>query len=95
MTFRKDLLPWLAEPRTISSLARLLGLTRKDVEEDIRHLIRSARSAGHTVTIVPAKCRACGFVFPSDKLSKPGKCPSCKKTWIYEAMVQISTDATS
>lgn len=91
MTFRKDLLPWLAEPRSVSSLARMIGGSKKDLEDDVRHLIRSAQAAGHTVTIVPAKCRACGFTFPEDKLSKPGKCPSCKKTWVYEPMIQIRT----
>ncbi len=89
MAFRRDLLPWLAEPRTVSALAKMLGAKKTDVEDDVRHLIRSAKAAGHRVTIVPAKCRACGFTFPDAKLSKPGKCPACRKTWVFEPMIQI------
>ena len=61
-----------------------------DVDDDFRHLIRSARAAGHQVVIEPARCRTCGFMFGEDKLSKPGKCPSCRGTRIYEAQVSVS-----
>jgi predicted Zn-ribbon and HTH transcriptional regulator len=91
MTFRKDLLAMLtAQPRSVSSIARQLGLKRGDVDDDFRHLIRSARAAGHKVTIEPARCRACGFTFGEDKLSKPGKCPMCRGTRLFEAQVSIS-----
>ena len=91
MTFRKDLIALLsAQPRSVSSIARELGLKRGDVDDDFRHLIRSARAAGHTVTIEPARCRACGFTFGEDRLSKPGKCPVCRGTRLYEAQVSIS-----
>ena len=90
MTFRKDLLKLLsAQPRSVSSIARELGVKRGDVDDDFRHLIRSARAAGHIVTIEPARCRACGFTFGEDKLSKPGKCPQCRGTWLYEAQVSV------
>lgn len=89
--FRKSLIELLTrEPRSVSSLARELGLARGDVEDDLRHAIRSARAAGHDVQVVPAACRACGFTFSTDKLSKPGKCPSCRGTRILEAQVSIA-----
>lgn len=89
--FRKDLLHLLsAEPRSVSRIARELGLTRGDVEEDLRHLIRSARATGHRIAIVPARCRSCGFTFGDDKLSKPGKCPACRGTWLHEAQINIA-----
>ncbi len=91
MTFRKDLQKILTvQPRSVSSIARELGLKRGDVEDDLRHLIRSARAAGHRVTIEPARCRACGFTFGEDTLSKPGKCPACRGTWLYEAQIGIA-----
>ena len=92
--FRKDLLTMLTEgPRSVSSLARELGLKRADVEEDLRHLVRSARAAGHRIVVQPARCRGCGFTFGEDRLSKPGKCPACRGTWIYEP--QISVEPTT
>ena len=90
MTLRKSLLEALSvQPRSVSSLARELGLKRGDVEEDLRHAIRSARAMGKRVAIEPARCRSCGFTFGEDKLLKPGKCPVCKGTWLYEAQLRV------
>ena len=90
MTFRRDLVRILsAQPRSASSIVRELGLDRRDVEDELRHAIRSARAAGHTVVIEPAKCKQCGFVFSEDRLAKPGKCPECKGTRLYEAQISI------
>lgn len=90
MTFRRDLMKVLTRtPRSVSSVARELGLRRADMEEDFHHLIRSARAAGHRVVIEPARCRRCGFTFEATKLSKPGKCPSCRGSWLYEAQVLV------
>lgn len=90
MTFRRDLVRMLsAQPRSASSIARELGLDRRDVEDELRHAIRSARAAGHTIVIEPAKCKQCGFVFGEDRLAKPGKCPECKGTRLYEAQISI------
>jgi predicted Zn-ribbon and HTH transcriptional regulator len=90
VAFRKHLMEVLsAEPRTASSLARELGLERRDVEEDLRHMIRSARAAGHRVIVEPARCRACGYLFGDDRLSKPSRCPACRSTWLYEPLVRV------
>ena len=94
MTVRKNLLALLSsQPRSVSSLARELGFTRGDVEEDLRHALRSARAAGHQVTVMAARCRSCGFTFDERKLSKPGKCPACRGTRLYEPQIFIAPDA--
>lgn len=90
MTLRRQLRDVLAVPRTASWLARELGLRRGEVEEDLRHAIRSARAAGERVVVEPAKCKQCGFLFDDEKLSKPGKCPACRGTRIFEPLVAIS-----
>jgi len=90
VAFRRDLITLLTiQPRSVSSLARELGLGRGDVEDDLRHAFRSARAAGNRIMVEPARCRACGFTFGEDKLSKPGKCPECRSTRLYEAQVWI------
>jgi predicted Zn-ribbon and HTH transcriptional regulator len=92
MTVRRDLVKLLGQqPRSVSSIAREMGLDRGDVEEHLRHAIRSARAAGHRVVVEPAKCRQCGFTFGEDKLSKPGKCPECRGTRLYEPQILIRT----
>jgi predicted Zn-ribbon and HTH transcriptional regulator len=90
MTFRKELVDLLTEqPRSVSWLARELGLRRTDVEEDLRHAIRSARASGREVFVVPARCRACGFLFDDERLSKPGKCPECRSTRLYDPQIGV------
>ena len=87
---RRDIAQILAAgPRSVSSLSLELGLNRKDVEDDLRHAIRSARAAGHRIVVEPAKCKQCGFVFGEEKLAKPGKCPGCRGSRIFEAQVRI------
>jgi transcriptional regulator len=90
MTFRRNLLEALAEqPRSVSSIARELRLDRRDVEDDLRHAIRSAEAAGDRVVVEPAQCKQCGFVFGSDRLAKPGKCPQCRGSRLHEAQIWI------
>lgn len=96
MVFRKTLLTMLtAQPRSVSSLAREMGLTRDDIEEDLRHMIRSARAAGHRVVIDPARCKACGFTFGEEKLSKPSRCPQCKQSRVFEAQIFVQPSGAS
>lgn len=89
-TLRQELLDRLAgQPRSVSSLARELGLTRGNVEDDLRHALRSAEAAGYRVEILPASCRTCGFTFDTRKLSKPGKCPACRGTRLFEPQIHL------
>jgi len=90
MTLRKHLIEVLsAEPRSVSRLARELRLPRADVEDALRHMLRSARAAGHRIVVVPARCRSCGFTFDEDKLTKPGKCPRCRASRIFEPQISL------
>jgi predicted Zn-ribbon and HTH transcriptional regulator len=90
MTLRRDLLAYLSyEPRSVSRLARELRLPRADVEEALRHMVRSARAAGHRIVVVPARCRACGFTFDEERLTKPSRCPECKESRIFEPQIGV------
>ena len=90
MTLRKQLLEVLSrEPRSVSRLAGELGLSRGDVEDALRHMIRSARAAGFRIVVVPARCRSCGFTFGEDKLTRPGKCPECRNSRIFEPQIGV------
>jgi len=91
VAFRRHLIDLLShEPRSVSWLARELGMRRGDVEEDLSHALRSARAAGHHIDVIPARCKACDFVFAADKLTKPGRCPSCKGTRLFEPMIRVA-----
>jgi len=91
VAFRRHLLELLShEPRSVSSLARELGLSRGDVDDDLRHALRSAAAAGHHIDVIPARCKGCDFVFSADKLSKPSRCPACKGTRLFEPLIRIA-----
>ena len=90
MTTRRQLIELLSEtPRSASSVARDMGLRRGDVEEELLHALRSAAAAGHRVEVIAAKCKDCGFVFGEDRLTKPGRCPSCKGSRLFEPQIRI------
>ena len=89
--FRRQLIELLShEPRSASSLAREMGLRRGDIEEDLRHALRSAAAAGHRIEVIPARCKDCGFTFDEDRLAKPGRCPACKGSRLFEALIRIA-----
>ena len=88
--FRRQLVELLTqEPRSASSLARDMGLRRGDIEDELRHALRSAMAGGLRVTVVPAKCKTCGFTFGEDRLTKPSRCPACKGSRLYEPMLHL------
>jgi transcriptional regulator len=91
ITLRRQIGELLREHRTLSSVAHDLGLTRPQVEDHVRHLLKTARAAGRKVTVEPARCRSCGFVFEATKITKPGKCPECRGTRIFEPLIRIGT----
>ena len=92
MTIRKQLMDVLAhEPRSVSSLARELGVPRGEVEDALRHMLRSARAAGHRIVVAPARCRSCGFTFGEDRLTRPSKCPKCRNSRIFEPQIGVDT----
>ena len=89
--FRRQLIELLTrEPRTASSVAREMGLRRGEIEEDLRHALRSAAAAGYRLEIIPARCKDCGFTFDTNRLAKPGRCPSCKGSRLFEALIRIA-----
>ncbi|MHC4269763.1 MAG: transcriptional regulator [Planctomycetota bacterium] len=88
--FRKDLITLLQDsPMDLKGIARFLQVSPKDVEDDLRHLIKSLKHSDYRLVITPAYCRKCGFKFHKDKLHKPGKCPHCHGTWIQRPLLEI------
>ena len=56
-----------------------LGLTVKVLEEDLRHIDRSVRTAGKRLQVKKAICDACRFTFKKAAYHPPGRCPSCRE----------------
>jgi len=91
--FRRQLIDLLShEPRSASSVAREMGLRRGEIEDDLRHALRSAAASGHRIEIIPARCKDCGFTFDEDRLAKPGRCPACRGSRLFEALIRIGDE---
>jgi len=92
--FRRDLIPLLLDrTMTLSEIAREVHETPKDVIDALAHLAKSSKHGDYDLVVDPAECRKCGFEFSADKLTRPGKCPKCKGTWIFEPRFTVRNRA--
>jgi transcriptional regulator len=90
--FRKDLIEMLlGNPVTVSQIARLVDESPGRVTDDINHLFRSLKHTEYKAIVEPARCRAFGFEFSKEKLTKPSKCPECHSTWVLEPKIATQT----
>ena len=90
--FRKNLIEiLLGNPMTVSQIARLEDESPSRVADDLQHLFRSLKHTEYKPVVEPARCRACGFEFSTEKLSKPSKCPECHSTWVQEPKIGIES----
>lgn len=74
---------------SVSQIARAVRESPRQVADDVQHLLRSLKHTDYRATIEPGRCRACGFTFSEEKLTKPSKCPECHGTWIQEPKIAI------
>ena len=54
MTLRQQIADMLRQPRTISSVAHELKLTREEVEDHLKHLLKTAKAEDRSIKIEPA-----------------------------------------
>ncbi len=95
---RKDLFELLRNnSMDLVEVARHLEISQKNVEDDLRHLIKSFKHADYrlVVALTPAYCRKCNITFHKDKLHKPGKCPQCQSTWTEGLLFDIEQKTRS
>ena len=73
---------WLSEAEyDFEELRSALELTSRELEEELRHVQRSARRAGRRLRVEPPVCRECGFDFPgraARHLHPPSRCARCR-----------------
>jgi predicted Zn-ribbon and HTH transcriptional regulator len=82
----------LREELSFGALRELLGVGVRALEEELRHVERTARGAGERLRVVPARCLACGFVFRergARHLHAPGRCPRCRSERIADPAFRI------
>ncbi len=61
---RKELIKLLRnDSMDLVEIASHLEVSQKDVEDDLRHLIKSLKHADYRLVVTPAYCRKCDFAF--------------------------------
>jgi len=85
-TIRKEILSLLLD-QTLSAkeISAEVHISETDVYEHLEHIERSTHKTGLHLTIIPAECLKCGFIFKKrERLNKPGRCPLCHGEKIQE-----------
>ena len=86
-TIRQDLMRYLENQPGVTAhdISSALGITEKSVPGHLKHLQRSLRVQNQRLSVLPAACLDCGFVFRKrTRFSRPGRCPACRSTHLSE-----------
>lgn len=84
-TIRQQIIEYLCIDRTAYNLSIMMNVSVADIKEHLKEINKNPK---YKLEITPAECNKCGFVFVR-KISKPGKCPKCKSTWISDPSFKI------
>ena len=91
-TIRQRIIMLLEEnPMTARELSQAIGIREKEVYEHLAHVARSVTGQRKKLAVQPFRCLECGYAFHDRKrLTRPSRCPRCKRSRIQEATYRIS-----
>lgn len=90
-TVRREIMD-LLEGRLLSAkdISGNVGISVKEVYDHLDHIQKTLNMKSHCLSVTPAECKKCGFVFRKrERLKKPGKCPVCRGEAIEEPLFSI------
>lgn len=66
--------------RSSYELAALVGLPERQIEDHLRHIVRTvARDQTRRFVVEPSMCQGCHYVFRErTRLTRPSRCPRCR-----------------
>lgn len=71
-------------------ISQELGIREKEVYDHLRHISRTLVHHPGRLTIDPAVCLSCGYIFRKRRrFGKPGRCPRCRDQHIQEPRYRI------
>jgi predicted Zn-ribbon and HTH transcriptional regulator len=95
-TIREALREALDRPRTMLELSQLVRQPEKELAPHLEHLRRSLPAQGARLVVEPATCKSCGHVFEDrTRLTKPSRCPECKKERIEPPRFSVEEDSSA
>ncbi|MFO7558721.1 MAG: transcriptional regulator [Desulfobacterales bacterium] len=90
-TLRQQLIALLEKKEmTAKDISRELKIREKEVFEHLFHIRQTLKNKKQTLLVIPFQCMVCDFTFKDRKrLTRPGRCPKCKKGHIQAATYRI------
>ena len=90
-TIRKQMIVLLSNKEmSARELSQAMGIREKEVYEHLSHITRSVAAQGKNLNIRPFRCLGCGYLFQDRKrITRPGRCPRCKRSHIEEATYRV------
>ncbi len=77
-------------PLTGRELSGQLRIPERDIYEHLEHIRKTMNKGGYKLSVTPARCDKCGFVFTKrGRLKKPGKCPICRNESLEEPLFSV------
>jgi predicted Zn-ribbon and HTH transcriptional regulator len=94
-TIRQKIIDLLSRQEMgVRQLSGQVGIQEKEVIEHLSHIARSLAVRGKKLTIRPAECLLCGYVFEKrQRFTRPGRCPRCKKSHLQSPGFYIANSA--
>ncbi|MDH3828018.1 MAG: transcriptional regulator [Desulfobacterales bacterium] len=94
-TIRQKIIDLLSRQEMgVRQLSGQVGIQEKEVIEHLSHIARSLAVRGKKLTIRPAECLLCGYVFEKrQRFTRPGRCPRCKKSHLQSPGFYIANFA--
>jgi predicted Zn-ribbon and HTH transcriptional regulator len=79
-TLRQSMIALLQQnPLTAREISEQVGVAEREVYAHLVHIRQSLHREATSLSVLPAECRGCGFVFTKrDRLKRPGRCPLCR-----------------
>jgi transcriptional regulator len=90
-TLRRRIVALLKEgPLGGKELSGQLRVPERDVYDHLEHIRKTMNKGDHKLTVTPARCNKCSFVFAKrGRLKRPGKCPICHSESLEEPLFSI------
>ena len=92
-TLRQSIVSLLRrEAVTALEISEQVGVSVHDVHSHLRHIRHSLHRQGEILSVQPAVCRGCGFVFVKrERLKRPGRCPVCRGESISQPRYTVTS----
>ena len=90
-TLRKEMIALLSDNEmSAKEISSAVGVGEKEVYTHLYHIARSVKHQRKKLTIIPAECFGCGYVFEKRKrFTRPSRCPICKSEYIQHPIYRI------